>query len=116
MQFIEEFRTPGHVEIDPVRFARITGVDPIELAKAGCTGGKEAEGFTHSRLQNLLRDSLRGLSAAYSITQDRKSAIDWFCSGTVPEFENRAVKELIVNGKIDAVLMYLSSIGSGSSG
>jgi hypothetical protein len=40
------------LKVDPVRFVRITGVDPIELAKIGCTGGAEAEDSSDSRVPN----------------------------------------------------------------
>lgn len=75
-------------------------MDPIELAKLGCRGGAGAEGFTDAGLQSLLSNSLRGLSAAYSITQDRNRTIEWFCNATVPAFENRTVKELLASGEI----------------
>jgi hypothetical protein len=71
--FIEEFRIPGRAEIDPDRFAQVTGVQVSELIElSGKDKGKD-------------REPLADVS-------------------------------LIANGKIDAVVRYLSVLSSGASG
>jgi hypothetical protein len=118
MDFIEEFRTPGHTEIDPVRFARVTGVDPIELAKSGCTASTEAKGVTDARLRSVLRDSIRGhfIQRPIRLLKMQSHYRVVLRNATIPAFANRTVKELIESGEIDPVLMYLATCSSGSSG
>jgi hypothetical protein len=59
VDFFDEFRIPGHIEIDAVRFAQVMGFEPSGLAKLARAGGAESAELTDARLQSFLRDSLR---------------------------------------------------------
>jgi hypothetical protein len=112
--FIEEFQIPGRAEIDPDRFAQVTGVQVSELIELS-RDGEGAEPVADIR-QQVLQDSIRAISAAYSVAQDRDRALQWFRAATIPEFRNKSVKALVANGKIDALIRYLSVLNSGASG
>jgi hypothetical protein len=63
-----------------------------------------------------MREALRVLSAAFDIARDRERAIYWYRNSPIPEFQHRTAEQLVAEGKTDAVLSYLASISSGSSG
>jgi hypothetical protein len=117
VNFIDELTIPGCEEIDADRFARVTGVHLSELEGLSGNGGDaNAIPLADVVRQGLLCDSIKALSAAYSIAQDREKTLRWFSDATIPEFQNMSVKCLVANGGIDAVVNYLSAIHSGSSG
>jgi hypothetical protein len=117
MGFAEEFRTPGQPVIQPERFADALNLRVQDLAKlAGVHRTTVTETPGNARLQGYLREALRALSAAYEVTQDRDRAIFWFRNIPIPEFGHRTAETIIAEGKTDAVIAYLTSIASGSSG
>ncbi len=72
--------------------------------------------FEHEKLQRLMREALRVVSASAGITGDEDRAIYWMRNTPIPEFDNRTAMDLVAEGKADAVVKYLQSIESGSSG
>jgi hypothetical protein len=117
MGFAEEFRTPGQPVIQPERFADALNLRVQDLAKlAGVHRTTVTETPANARLQAFLREALRALSAAYEVTQDRDRAIFWFRNMPIPEFGHRTAETIVADGKTDAVIAYLTSIASGSSG
>jgi transcriptional regulator with XRE-family HTH domain len=117
MSFAEEFRTPGQPVIQPERFAEALHLRVQDLAKlAGVHRTTVTETPSNARLQRYLREALRALSAAFEVTHDRDRAIFWFRNSPIPEFGHRTAETLVAEGKTDAVVAYLSSIATGSSG
>jgi hypothetical protein len=117
MGFAEEFRTPGQPVIQPELFADALNLRVQDLAKlAGVHRTTVTETPANARLQGFLREALRALSAAYEVTQDRDRAIFWFRNTPIPEFGHRTAETIVADGKTDAVIAYLTSIASGSSG
>ena len=117
MSFAEEFRASGEPRIDPELFAaalRLQVQDLAALAGVHRTTVTEAPG--NARLQGYLRESLRVLSAAYEVSQDRDRAIYWFRNSPSPEFGHQTAENIVAKGKSEAVIQYLTSISAGSSG
>lgn len=75
-----------------------------------------AEAPTNAKLQTFMRDTLRVLSAAMNVSGDRDRAIYWYRNAPIPEFRHRTAEHLVSTGKTDAVVSYLLSIESGSTG
>ena len=61
-------------------------------------------------------DAMRVLSAAMVIAGDRDRAIYWYRNTPILEFQHRTAEHLVSIGKTDAVVSYLLSIESGSTG
>ena len=61
-------------------------------------------------------DAMLVLSAAMVIAGDRDRAIYWYRNTPIPELQHRTAEHLVSTGKTDAVVSYLLSIESGSSG
>jgi len=115
--FAEEFRAPDQPVIQPQLFAEAMHLKIQDLAAlAGVHRTTITETPTNARLQAFLRDALRALSAAYEITHDRDRSIFWFRNEPIPEFSHRTAEQIVADGKTDAVINYLTSIASGSSG
>jgi hypothetical protein len=115
--FADEFRAPGQSVIEPVRFAAALNLQMQELAQlAHVHRATVSEAPTNARLQAFMREALRVLSAAVDVARDRERAIYWYRNSPIPEFQHRTAEQLVADQKADAVLSYLASISSGSSG
>ena len=75
-----------------------------------------AEAPSNAKLQAFMRDALRVLSAAMAMTGDRDRAIYWYRNTPIPEFKHQTAEHLVSTGRTDAVVSYLQSIMSGTSG
>jgi len=115
--FAEEFRAPGQSLIQPERFAAALNLQVQELAQlAHVHRATVSEAPANAKLQGFMREALRVLSAAFDVVRDRQRAIYWYRNSPIPEFQHRTAEQLVAERKTDAVLSYLASIGSGSSG
>lgn len=61
-------------------------------------------------------DALRVLWAATGVAGDRDRAIYWYRNTPIPDFQHQTAEHLVSTGRTDAVVAYLQSIESGSSG
>jgi hypothetical protein len=115
--FSGEFRAPGQAVIEPGRFAEALQLQIQELARlAGVHRATVSDAPANTRLQNYMREALQVLSAAYELTEDRERALYWFRNAPIREFDHRTAEQLVAEHKTKAVLNYLASIGSGSTG
>lgn len=115
--FADELRSPGQPLIAPDRFAAALHLRQQDLAQlANVHRTTVAEAPTNAKLQHFMRDTLRVLSATMAVSGDRDRAIYWYRNTPVPEFQHRTAEQLVSAGKTDAVVSYLLSIESGSTG
>jgi hypothetical protein len=115
--FADELRSPGQPVIAPERFAAAMHLRQQDLALlAHVHRTTVAEAPANARLQAYMRDTLRVLSAAMGVAGGRDRAIYWYRNTPIPEFQHRTAEHLVSAGKTDAVVAYLLSIESGSSG
>lgn len=115
--FADDLRSPSQPVIAPERFAaalHLRQQDLAQLARVHRTTVAEAP--ANARLQGYMRDTLRVLSAAMEVAGDRDRAIYWYRNTPIPAFEHRTAEQLVSAGKTDAVVSYLLSIKTGSSG
>jgi hypothetical protein len=117
MDFADEFREPNQSIIDPALFAKGLHLHLQELATlAGVHRAIVSAMPTNSRLQSYLREAVRTLSSALEVTHDRHRSIYWFRNTPIPEFDYHTAERLVAAGKTDAVIAYVASIASGSTG
>ncbi len=115
--FSLSLKTPGQTTIDVGRFRKHFELSQQALARlAGVHRATVADAPANEKLQRLMRDSLRIVSAATAIADDEERAIYWMRNTPIPEFDHRTAMDLVADGKTDAVVKYLLSIESGSSG
>ena len=115
--FAEGLRAPDQLLIAPERFADALQLRQQELAElARVHRTTVADAPSNTKLQRFMRDSLRVLSAAAAVSGDRARTIYWYRNTPIPEFEHRTAEQLVSAGKTDAVVSYLLSIASGSTG
>lgn len=115
--FAEEFRAPGETVIEPERFAAALNLQIQELAQlAHVHRATVSEAPGNAKLQSFMREVLRVLSAVFELVRDRQRAIYWYRNAPIPEFQHRTAEQLVAEHKADAVLSYLASMSSGSSG
>jgi hypothetical protein len=50
------------------------------------------------------------------VTEDRDRSIFWFRNTPIAEFAHQTAEQLVAAGKTEAVIAYLQSIASGSTG
>lgn len=115
--FAEGLRSPEHPLIAPDRFAaalHLRQQDLAQLARVHRTTVAEAPG--NAKLQAFMRDTLRVLSAAMGVLQQPERAIYWYRNTPIPEFQHKTAEQIVSTGKADAVISYLLSIESGSTG
>ena len=113
----EEFREPGQVLIRPERFAAALNLQLQELAQlAHVHRTTVSEAPSNARLQGFMRESLQVISAALEVAQDRDRAFFWYRNAPIPEFGHHTAEQLVADHKTEAVLAYLQSVASGSSG
>jgi hypothetical protein len=115
--FADELRSPGLPSIAPERFAAALHLRQQDLAQlAHVHRTTVAEAPTNAKLQHFMRDTLRVLSAAMAVAGDRDRAIYWYRNTPIPEFRHKTAEQLVSTGKTDAIVSYLVSIESGSTG
>ena len=115
--FIEELQAPNQPYISPERFAEALNLRQQELAElAAVHRATILAAPRNAKLQHFMREALRVLSAAMEINPDRVRAIYWYRNAPIAEFGHRTAEQLVAQGKAEAVVSYLASIASGSSG
>jgi hypothetical protein len=115
--FATELQSPGQPVIAPDRFAAAMHLRQQDLAQlAHVHRTTVAEAPTNVKLQQYMRDSLRVLSAAFSVAGNTDRATYWYRNTPIPEFGHRTAEQLVSDGKTEAVVSYLTSIESGSTG
>jgi hypothetical protein len=117
MAFADEFRRPNQSIIDPALFAKVLHIHLQELASLARVHHTIVSTMpANPRLQTYLCEALRALSSAFEVTHDRNRSVFWFRNTPIPEFGYSTAEELVATGKTDAVVAYVTSISSGSTG
>lgn len=68
------------------------------------------------RLQAVLRNLMRVLSAASIIQSDRDRALFLIKNAPIPAFRHKTILQLVAEGRTDAAIDYLESVSSGFVG
>lgn len=115
--FSLSIKAPGQSIIDVGRFRERFELSQQALASlSGVHRSTVADTPSNEKLQRLMRDSLRVVSAVAAIIGDEERAVYWMRNTPIPEFGHRVAMELVAHDKTDSVVKYLLSIQSGSSG
>jgi hypothetical protein len=98
-------------------FARCLEMSSTELlALIGATTDAPSEIVDESKVQRFIWESLIVLGAALVLNKDEARVRLWFCREKIADFGQKTPAVLVAEGKADALLKYIQSISSGSSG
>jgi hypothetical protein len=116
-QFARGLQAEDQPLIAPERFAAAFHLRQQDLAElAHVHRATVSAAPANIKLQHFMRDTLRVLSAAMEINPDQAQAMYWYKNSPIPEFQHLTSEQLVSAGKTEAVVSYLLSIASGSTG
>ena len=118
-QFIEELRDPTSKEpvLSPQRFIAALHIDLQTLAtQAGVHRNTVTRAPGSVTLQRFLRDVARVIAAATDISGDVSKALFWYRNHPLAEFDYHTAEQLVVQGRADDVVRYVSSLSAGPAG
>ena len=117
MNFAPGFRWPNESSIPPQTVLQALNIPVHDLAAlAGVPPSTVTEKPDEPRLQKYLRDTLSARSASFELTHDREQSINWFRTAAIPELDHQTAEKLVAAGQVEAIVQYLASSASGSSG
>ncbi|HXR93144.1 MAG TPA: hypothetical protein VN750_22980 [Steroidobacteraceae bacterium] len=115
--FLAELQEPGRPIISPLRFAQKLNLEQQRLAELAHVHRNTVSRMPSSpRLQDFLRDAIRVLAAAFSLTENPDRALYWFRSHPLRDFDYKTAEILVSEGRADAVIRYIESLSAGPSG
>jgi hypothetical protein len=86
------------------------------LALIGGTTNASSETVDDPTIQRFIWESLIVLGAALVLNKDEARVRLWFCQERIADFDHKTPAGLVADGKADALLSYIKSISSGSTG
>lgn len=115
--FLDSIQEPRTPYISPIRFARATGLSLQTLATlTGVHRNTVSQHPESSRVQERLRDMVKAISAATTLTGDIDRALFWFLNEPIADYQHRTAAELVASGHLPAVLSYLEDLRGGATG
>ncbi|MFC4161994.1 hypothetical protein [Chitinimonas lacunae] len=114
---LESAREAGTSRFSPANVANILGLQQQELADLARVHRNTLRTHPESpRVQAMLRDVMRVLSAASAIQPDIKRAIFMIHNEPIPAFRHKTLWQLVQEGRTEDAIDYLESIGAGFVG
>lgn len=116
--FIGELQEPEDaLVISPKKYAEKLSLDLQALAdRAKVHRNTVTRSPNAEALQRYLRDALRVLKAAADLSGDMTKALYWFRNHPLQPFQYKTAEELVADGKVDAVVKYISILEAGAGG
>lgn len=109
--FIESLRTKGSPHISPKRVVSVLGIRAKDLAAVSAPRGgltiRKSLGV--ARMQKVLRNLVRILSAARPHHQSPEQMIFWLMNYPIPQFYYRTAFEMYTDARTEELLAMLSS-------
>lgn len=117
LELSESLREPGTSDLSPTAIASLLDMPQQELAQlAGVHRNTLRLHPESSRVQALLRDLTRVLTAMTQLQPDVTRAVYHIKNTPIPAFDYRTMFEAIAAGRAEDVLTYVRSISSGAAG
>lgn len=114
--FVESLQEPRTPYISPKRFSKALGVQVAGLANLAGVHRNTLRNPASERLQDKLREMVRVISAAATLTGDVSKAIYWYRNEPITDYDHRTAAELVAEGHADAVMAHLRDLENGASG
>ena len=114
--FVQSLQEPKMPFISPKRFSAALGVQIANLADLTGVHRNTLRNPSSERLQNKMREMVKVISAAASLTGDISKAIYWFRNEPIADYDQNTAAELVAAGHVEAVLSYLRDLENGARG
>jgi hypothetical protein len=114
--FMESLQEPLTPYISPKRFSSVLGVQVASLAQMTGVHRNTMRNPASERLQSKLREMVKVIAAASSMTGDIGKAIYWFRNEPIADYDHKTAAELVAEGHVEAVLSYLRDLENGARG
>lgn len=114
---LESAREPGTSRFSVSGIANILGLQQQELAELAGVHRNTLRIHPESpRLQSVLRDLMRVLSAATAMEPDPQRAIFLIKNEPIPTFRHKTLLQLVQEGRAEDAIDYLESVSAGFVG
>ena len=114
--FVQSLQEPKTPFISPKRFSAALGVQVANLADLTGVHRNTLRNPSSERLQNKMREMVKVISSAASLTGDISKAIYWFRNEPIADFDQKTAAELVAEGHVEAVLSFLRDLENGARG
>ena len=114
--FVESLQEPRTPYISPKRFSAALGVQVAGLAGLAGVHRNTLRNPASERLQDKLREMVKVISAAATLTGDVSKAIFWYRNEPIADYDHKTAAELGAEGHADAVMTHLRDLENGASG
>jgi hypothetical protein len=114
--FVESLQEPRTPYISPKRFSAALGVQVAGLAHLAGVHRNTLRNPGSERLQDKLREMVRVISAAATLTGDVTKAIFWYRNEPIADYDHKTAAELVAEGHAAAVMAHLRDLENGASG
>lgn len=110
---LEAVHQPGTSDLSATGVAELFGLQLQDLAALAAVHRNTIRTHPNTpRLQAVLRDLMRVLSAASLVRPDKDSALFLIKNAPIPAFRHKAILQLVAEGRTDDAVGYLDSLGS----
>ncbi|MDR2213048.1 MAG: DUF2384 domain-containing protein [Pseudomonadales bacterium] len=114
---LESVREAGTSHLSAANLANILGLQQQDLAAMAGVHRNTLRTHPESpKLQAVLRDLMRVLSAALEVQPDIERALFLIKNQPIPAFRHKTLLQLVQEGRTDDAIDYLESISGGFAG
>lgn len=107
----------GVSTLSPKRFGDVLSIDVQTLAaQAHVHRNTISRAPASESIQKFLREALRVMRAANDLSGDVGRAIFWYRNEPLPPFGYKTAEQLVIEGRTEDVLRYISSLEAGAAG
>jgi len=114
--FVQSLQEPRSPHISPKLFSAALGVQVTSLADLTGVHRNTLRNPASERLQGKLREIIKVITVAASLTGDINKAIYWFRNEPIADYDHKTAAELVAEGQLEAVLSYLRDLENGARG
>lgn len=114
---LEAVHQPGTSDLSATGVAELFGLQLQDLAALASVHRNTVRTHPNTpRLQAVLRDLMRVLSATSVVQPDRDRALFLIKNAPIPAFRHKTILQLVAEGRTEDAVDYLESVGSGFVG
>ncbi|PVE44097.1 hypothetical protein [Limnohabitans planktonicus] len=107
----------GASTLSPKRFGDVLSIDVQTLAtQAHVHRNTISRAPASESVQKFLREALRVMRAAHDLSGDVGRSIFWYRNEPLPPFGYKTAEQLVIEGRTEDVLRYVSSLEAGAAG
>jgi hypothetical protein len=114
--FVDSLQEPRTPFISPKRFSKALGVQVINLAELTGVHRNTLRNPASERLQSRMREMIKAITAAATLTNDISKAIYWYRNEPIADYDHKTAAELVAEGHVEAVLAYIRDLENGARG